>query len=154
MYGDRSAAVAGGCELSLYAIRFKKDTQVRYLIETQGNPEYNAIDSGNLEGAKKWKTERGANNYLTKLLVEPGGDKLRNRWTTIEVVEISPQQQWHTNNPGVIKEAKAKYDSKRPVFSFRPKPEILEWLEKERCEGESDADLLNRKLGKLMKLEQ
>jgi hypothetical protein len=149
-----AAAVAGGCELSLYAIRFKKDTQVRYLIETQGNPEYNAIDSGNLEGAKKWKTERGANNYLTKLLVEPGGDKLRNRWTTIEVVEISPQQQWHTNNPGVIKEAKAKYDSKRPVFSFRPKPEILEWLEKERCEGESDADLLNRKLGKLMKLEE
>jgi len=107
-----------------------------------------------LEGAKTWKTERGANNYLTKLLVELGGDKLRNRWTTIEVVEISPQQEWHMKNSGVIKEAKAKYDSKRPVFSFRPKPEILEWLEKERCEGESDADLLNRKLGKLMKLEE
>ena len=140
--------------MSLYAIRFKKDSKVRYLIQTQGNPEYNPIDSGTLEGAKTWKTERGANNYLAKLLVEPGGDKLRNRWTTIEVVEISPQQQWHTKNSGVIKEAKAKYDSKRPVFSFRPKPEIIEWLEKERCAGESDADLLNRKLGKLMKLEQ
>ena len=127
---------------------------MRYLIQTQGNPEYNSIDSGTLEGAKTWKTERGANNYLTKLLVEPGGDKLRNRWTTIEVVEISPQQQWYTKNSGVIKEAKAKYDSKRPVFSFRPKPEILEWLEKERYEGESDADLLNRKLGKLIKLEE
>ena len=140
--------------MSLYAIRFKKDSKVRYLIQTRGNPEYNSIDSGTLEGAKTWKTERGANNYLTKLLVEPGGDKLRNRWTTIEVVEISPQQQWHTKNSGVIKEAKAKYDSKRPVLSFRPKPEILEWLERERYEGESDALLLNRKLEELMKLEE
>jgi hypothetical protein len=128
---------------------------VRYLIETQGNPEYNAVDSGNLEGAKKWKTERGARKYLeSKVLVGRPGERIQARWTEIEVVEISPQQQWHTKNSGVIKEAKAKYDSKRPVFSFRPKLEILEWLEKERCEGESDADLLNRMLGKLMKLEQ
>lgn len=128
---------------------------MRYLIETQGNPEYNAIDSGNLEGAKKWKTERGANNYLqTKLLVGQQGEKLRARWTDIEVVQISPQQQWHANNPEVIRESKTKYNSKRPVFSFRPKPEILEWLERERYEGESDAELLNRKLGKLMKLEE
>jgi hypothetical protein len=141
--------------LSLYAIRFKNESQVRYLIETQGNPEYNAIDSGNLEGAKKWKTERGARKYLeSKVLVGRQGERIQARWTTIEVVEISPQQQWHTNNPGVIKEAKAKYDSKRPVLSFRPKPEILEWLERERCEGETDAELLNRKLGKLMKLEE
>jgi len=141
--------------LSLYAIRFKNESQVRYLIETQGNPEYNAVDSGNLEGAKKWKTERGARKYLeSKVLVGRPGERIQARWTEIEVVEISPQQQWHTKNSGVIKEAKAKYDSKRPVFSFRPKLEILEWLEKERCEGESDADLLNRMLGKLMKLEQ
>jgi hypothetical protein len=139
----------------LYAIRFKNESQVRYLIETQGNPEYNAVDSGNLEGAKKWKTERGARKYLeSKVLVGRPGERIQARWTEIEVVEISPQQQWHTKNSGVIKEAKAKYDSKRPVFSFRPKLEILEWLEKERCEGESDADLLNRMLGKLMKLEQ
>jgi len=141
--------------LSLYAIRFKKDAQVRYATETQGNPEYNAIDSGNLEGAKKWKTERGARKYLeSKVLVGRQGERIQARWTTVEVVEISPQQQWHTKNPGVIKEAKARYDSKRPVLSFRPKPEILEWLERERYDGESDADLLNRKLGKLMKLEE
>jgi hypothetical protein len=128
---------------------------VRYLIETQGNPEYNAIDSGNLEGAKKWKTERGARKYLeSKVLVGRQGERIQARWTTIEVVEISPQQQWHTNNPEVIRKAKGKYDSKRPVLSFRPKPEILEWLERERCEGETDAELLNRKLGKLMKLEE
>ncbi|MEG4034605.1 hypothetical protein QUA03_12345 [Microcoleus sp. S36b_A4] len=155
MYGDRSAAVAGGHKLSLYAIRFRKDSKVRYATETQGNPEYNAIDSATLEGAKKWKTERGAQKYLAShVLVGRQGERIQARWTEIEVVEISPQQQWHTNNPGVIKEAKAKYDSKRPVFSFRPKPEILEWLEKERCEDETDADLLNRKLGKLMKLEE
>ena len=141
--------------MSLYAIRFKNESQVRYLIETQGNPEYNAIDSGNLEGAKKWKTERGARKYLeSKVLVGRQGERIQARWTVIEVVEISPQQQWHTNNPGVIKEAKAKYDSKRPVLSFRPKPEILEWLERERYESETDAELLNRKLGKLMKLEE
>ena len=155
MYGDRSAAVAGGCELSLYAIRFRKDTQVRYATETQGNPEYNGIDAATLEGAKTWKTERGARKYLeSHVLVGRQGERIQARWTEIEVVEISPQQQWHTKNSGVIKEAKAKYDTKRPVFSFRPKPEILEWLEKERCEGESDADLLNRQLGKLMNLEQ
>ncbi|TXI96429.1 MAG: hypothetical protein E6Q34_01275 [Burkholderiaceae bacterium] len=141
--------------MSLYAIRFKKDSQVRYATETQGNPEYNAIDSATLEGAKTWKTERGARKYLeSHVLVGRQGERIRARWTAIEVVEISPQQQWHTNNPSVIKAAKAKYDNKRPVFSFRPKPEILAWLEKERCEGESDADLLNRKLGKLMELEQ
>jgi len=128
---------------------------VRYLIETQGNPEYNAVDSGNLEGAKKWKTERGARKYLeSKVLVGRQGERIQAKWTTVEVVEISAQQQYHTNNPEVIRKAKAKYDSKRPVLSFRPKPEILEWLEKERYENETDAELLNRKLGKLMKLKE
>ena len=141
--------------MSLYAIRFKNESQVRYLIETQGNPEYNAVDSGNLEGAKKWKTERGARKYLeSKVLVGRQGERIQAKWTTVEVVEISAQQQYHTNNPEVIRKAKAKYDSKRPVLSFRPKPEILEWLEKERYENETDAELLNRKLGKLMKLKE
>ena len=141
--------------MSVYAIRFKKDAQVRYLIQTQGNPEYNAIDSATLEGAKKWKTERGARKYLeSHVLVGRQGERILARWTAIEVVEISPQQQYHANNPEVIRNSKAKYDSKRPVLSFRPKPEILEWLEKERKENETDAELLNRQLGKLMNLEQ
>ena len=141
--------------MSVYAIKFKKDSRARYAIQTQGNPEYNPIDSGTLEGAKTWKTERGARKYLeSNVLVGRQGERIQGRWTEIEVVEISPQQQWHTKNSGVIKEAKAKYDTKRPVFSFRPKPEILEWLEKERKENETDAELLNRQLGKLMNLEQ
>lgn len=141
--------------MSLYTIRFKKDNRVRYFSPTQGDPQYNSVDSATLETAKTWKTEKGAKKYLeTHLFIGRAGERLRAMWTDIEVVEITPQQQWHTNNPGVIKEAKAKYDSKRPVLSFRPKPEILEWLERERCESESDAELLNRKLGKLMKLEE
>lgn len=141
--------------MSLYAIRFKKDNRVRYFSPTQGDPQYNGVDSATLETAKTWKTEKGAKKYLeTHLFIGRQGERLRAMWTDIEVVEISAQQQWHTNNPSVIKAAKAKYDSKRPVFSFRPKPEILEWLEKERCESETDAQLLNRKLGKLMNLEQ
>ena len=152
---DRSAAVAGECRLSVYAIKFKKDSKVRYATQTQGNPEYNGIDAATLEGAKTWKTERGARKYLeSKVLVGRQGERIQARWTTIEVVKISPQQQYHADNPSVIRESKAKYDSKRPVLSFRPKPDILEWLEKERKENETDVELLNRKLGKLMQLEQ
>ena len=141
--------------MSLYVIRFKKDNRVRYFSPTQGDPEYNAVDSAILETAKTWKTEKGAAKYLeTHLFIGRAGERLRAMWTDIEVVEITPQQQWQANNPEIIRESKAKYDVKRPVFSFRPKPEILEWLERERHESESDAELLNRKLGKLMKLEE
>jgi hypothetical protein len=150
--------------LSLYTIRFKKDNQVAYFKPTQGDPECHAVDWATLENAKTWKTEKGAQKYLENHLFDGGraGERLRARWTDIEVVEITPQQQWHAKNSEIIRQSKAKYDSKRPVFSFRPKPEILEWLERERydsdseseSESESDADLLNRKLGKLMKLEE
>ena len=140
--------------MSLYAIRFKKDNRVAYFMPTQGDPEYNGVDFATLETAKTWKTEKGATKYLeTHLFVGRAGEKLRARWTTIEVVEITPQQQWHANNPEIIRESKAKYDIKRPVLSFRPKPEILEWLEKERLPNETDAQLLNRLLEKLIQLE-
>lgn len=141
--------------MSLYTIRFKKGNRVRYFSPTQGDPQYNSVDLATLEMAKTWKTEKGAKKYLeTHLFIGRQGERLRAMWTDIEVVEVSPQQQWHTNNPKVIRESKAKYDVKRPVLSFRPKPDILEWLEKERKENETDAELLNRNLGKLMQLEQ
>lgn len=140
--------------MSLYAIRFKKDNRVRYFSPTQGDPEYNGIDLATLETAKTWKTEKGAKKYLeTHLFIGRAGERLRVMWTDIEVVEISSQQQWHTNNPELIRESKAKYDVKHPVFSFRPKPEILQWLEKERLPNETDAKLLNRKLEELMQLQ-
>ena len=136
-----------------YAIRFEKGSRVRYYCPTQGDPEYNGVDA-DMEYAKTWKTEIGAKKHLeTHVLVGRSGDRLRARWTTIEVVQITPQQQWHINNREVVRESKTKYDIKRPVFSFRPKPEILEWLEKERLPNETDAKLLNRKLEELMQLE-
>ena len=140
--------------MSLYAIRFKKDNRVRYFSPTQGDPEYNAVDSATLETAKTWKTEKGAAKYLeTHLFMGRAGERLRAMWTDIEVVEITPQQQWQANNPEIIRESKAKYDVKRPVLSFRPKPEIIEWLKKEQLPNETDAQLLNRLLEKLIQLE-
>lgn len=71
----------------------------------------------------------------------------------------SKQQQWNEEHPYVIQKAQQEYNKKRPIWSFRPTPENLKWLEEERWEGEngkseSDASLLNRKLEKLRKLEQ
>lgn len=72
----------------MYVIKFENDSKIRYLIKTQGHPHYNCIDSGNLGGARTWKTERGANKYLIKLLTEPVGERLRSRWQTITVVKV------------------------------------------------------------------
>jgi O-methyltransferase involved in polyketide biosynthesis len=66
----------------------------------------------------------------------------------------SPQKKWDETHPEIIKKSKANYDQKRPVWSFRPEPELIQWLEEERWENETTAELLNRKLTKLMKLEQ
>lgn len=71
----------------------------------------------------------------------------------------SRQQSWNEANPGALKRAQEAYNEKRPIWTFRPTPENLEWLEEERWEDEdgkpeSNAALLNRKLGKLRKLEQ
>lgn len=70
----------------------------------------------------------------------------------------SKQQQWNEEHPDVVQKAQQEYNKKRPIWSFRPTPENLEWLEEERWidengKPESDASLLNRKLEKLKKLE-
>jgi hypothetical protein len=138
----------------MYAIRFTNGNQVKYLIYTQGDTRYNALDSGTVAGARTWKTERGAKKYLEQhLLIGGQGERLRAKWSSIEVVEISSQQQWDKQHPDIVKQSKAKYDQRRPVLSFRPKPEIAQWLTKERCPNETDAELLNRKLDKLRQLE-
>ncbi len=71
----------------------------------------------------------------------------------------SKQQQWNEEHPDVVQKAQADYNKKRPVWSFRPTPENIQWLEEERWDDdngkpESDGMLLNRKLDKLRKLEQ
>ena len=71
----------------------------------------------------------------------------------------SKQQQWNEEHPDIVQKAQAEYNKKRPVWSFRPTPENIQWLEEERWNDdndkpESDATLLNRKLDKLRLLEQ
>ena len=77
----------------------------------------------------------------------------------INIKTLSQQQKWNLLNPEVIKKSQEKYNEKRPSWSFRPTPELLEWLEEERWSDKDDkpetnAALLTRKLNKLMKLER
>ena len=65
---------------------------------------------------------------------------------------------WNKNNPDKVKQSKAKYDLKNPVWAFRPTSQLLAWLEKERGNAddgkpESNAALVTRKLEKLMEME-
>jgi hypothetical protein len=69
------------------------------------------------------------------------------------------QKKWDEANPKIIRESKAKYNLKKPSWSFRPSPELIEWLEEERWNDddgnpETNAALLNRKLTKLMNMER
>ena len=64
---------------------------------------------------------------------------------------------WDAANPDIIKQSKAEYDRKNPIMSFRPTPELIQWLDEERWNDdgkpETDAALIKRKLEKLMKME-
>lgn len=67
-------------------------------------------------------------------------------------------QQWDENHPEIMKRSKAEYDEKNPIWSFRPTPEMLQWLEEERWNDtngkpETNAALVMRKLEKMRKLE-
>jgi hypothetical protein len=71
----------------------------------------------------------------------------------------SSQKKWDENNHRKIRISKAKYDSKNPIWSFRPNQELLQWLEEERWDDndgkpETNAALLTRKLTKLMEMER
>lgn len=117
----------------------------------------------NLDWCKRWKTERGAKKNF---------DYYNERWKfrkdgylKIEIMPEKPpdiyerQQKWQQENPEVVQKSKAKYDAENPVWSLRIKADIREWLEAERWsdetgEPETNAALINRKLEKLMKLEQ
>jgi hypothetical protein len=69
------------------------------------------------------------------------------------------RKRWDDNHPDIIKESKARYNANNPTFSFRPTPELLQWLDEERWEDEdgkpeTNSALIIRKLEKLMKLER
>jgi hypothetical protein len=73
-------------------------------------------------------------------------------------LQKSSQKRWDQKHPELIKKSKERFNTKHPVWSFRPTPELLEWLEEERWDDEdskleTNAKLVIRKLKKLKKLE-
>lgn len=118
-----------------------------------------------LHWAKKWRTIKGAER-----LFDSENERWRfsskGGWLKIEPMpefEIPltrnalKRKEWDAENPDAIRQSKAEYDRKNPVMSFRPTPELLQWLDEERWaddeKPETDAALIRRKLDKLMKME-
>ena len=155
-------------QISFYGFRcYNKDCQPIGWLYTYNNDNDLVFTTKNLDWCKRWKTERGATKnfdyYNRRWQFHSSGGYLKievmPEIPNAESLEKSRQQIWNENNPDVIQEAQERYNEKRPVWSFRPTPENLEWLEEERWENEngkpeSDAALLNRKLAKLRELER
>ena len=67
------------------------------------------------------------------------------------------KKNWDKKNQNKVKKSKSEYDQKKPVWAFRPTPEMIEWLEKERWNDENgkpetNAALIIRKLEELMEM--
>lgn len=146
-----------------YRCYTKEDEPLGWLYTFDSNLEYAFINE-RLHLCKRWKTQKGAKKHF---------DYYNNNWQfkskggylkielMPEIIENkkSSQQRWNEANRDALYQAQENYNQKHPIMSFRPKAELLEWLEEERWtddngELETDAALLNRKLEKLKKLEQ
>ncbi|RCJ20222.1 hypothetical protein A6S26_05735 [Nostoc sp. ATCC 43529] len=146
-----------------YRCYTKENEPLGWLYTFDSNLEY-AWTNKNLHWCKRWKTEKGAKKHF---------DYYNNNWQfkskggylKIELMpkilenKNSSQQRWNEANRDALYQAQENYNQKRPIMSFRPKAELLEWLKEERWtddngEPETDASLLNRKLEKLKNLEQ
>ncbi len=143
---------------------YDKDNNFMGWLYTYNNDKDLAFTKEEFNWCKRWKTERGVKKYF---------DDYNQRWRLrsrggylkVEVMpEISAdpykhQQRWQEAHPEVVQQSKAKYDAENPVWSIRLKKEIRAWLEEERWsdengKAEGNTELLNRKLEKLIKLEQ
>lgn len=118
-----------------------------------------------LHWAARWKTLKGAERLFDG---KDGTWRVRSKGGYLKI-ELMPEfeipltrnalrrKKWDAEHPDVIKQSKAEYDRKNPVMSFRPTPELIQWLEEERGaddkKPETDAALIKRKLEKLMKME-
>lgn len=142
------------------------DEPLGWLYTFSSDTEYAWTDK-DLHWCKRWKTERGAkkhfDNYNSRWQFKSKGGYLKievmPEFSQSQYKAKSNQQQWNEANRDALTLTQENYNQKRPVMSFRPKTELLEWLEEERKadengEPESDASLLNRKLEKLKNLEQ
>lgn len=118
-----------------------------------------------LHWAKKWRTIKGAERLFDNEN-ERWRFSSKGGWLKIEPMpefEIPltrnalKRKEWDAENPDAIRQSKAEYDRKNPIVSFRPTPELIQWLEEERWgddgKPETDAALIRRKLEKLMKME-
>lgn len=149
-----------------YRCYTKEDAPLGWLYTFDSDTEYAWTDK-NLNWCKRWKTERGAkkhfDNYNSRWQFKSKGGYLQ-----IEIMPNIPEpeskesrrqkilEEW---GDAVVVQPQNKDDDKSPIISFRPKAELLEWLEEERWtddngEPEADAALINRKLEKLRKLEK
>jgi hypothetical protein len=149
-----------------YRCYTKEDEALGWLYTFGSNLEY-AWTNKDLYLCKRWKTEKGAKKHFnyynnTWQLKSQGGYlkiELMPEFSEPKSSAKSNQQLWNEVNRDRVYQSQEKYNQKRPIISFRPKAELLEWLENERYkdengEPETDAALLNRKLEKLKKLEQ
>lgn len=146
-----------------YRCYTKENEPLGWLYTFSCDTEY-AWTNRDFHWCKRWKTERGAKKHFDSYnkrwqFKSQGGYLKIELMQEIVETEKSPQQRWNEANRDALYQAQENYNQKRPIISFRPKAELLEWLENERYkdengEPETDAALLNRKLEKLKKLEQ
>ena len=101
---------------------------------------------------KRWKTERGARKNF---------DHYNSRWQSYTKggylkIEVMPEMKIEQNTDN-IKESQSKEDENIYVWNLEFKEgdeDILEWLNEQRLDDESNQELVVRKLRKLMNLEQ
>lgn len=149
-----------------YRCYTREDKPLGWLYTFDSNTEY-AWTNKDLRLCKRWKTERGAkkhfDHYNTRWEFKSQGGYLKielmPEFSESKSSAKSNQQRWNEANRDALYQAQENYNQKRPIMSFRPKTELLEWLDEERTsnedgEPETDAALLNRKLEKLRQLEQ
>ena len=157
----------------MYSIKLTKNNSETWLKWGAAGGDRALVPCRSGQKGQAWKTADGAQRALNVLVPEVLRHQTKKKDVRsymdyyrdsegyqVEIVGVkeapvqpTPQQRWDANHPNVIKESKAKYDADNPILSFRPTPKILEWLEEERFDNETNADLLKRKLEKLRQLE-
>jgi len=137
-----------------------------WLYTARSEQELNSTKNPNLfSWCKRWKTKRGAEKnfeyYNQRWHHQSDGGYLQiEQMSEFEDNQFKDyretKKRWDEQNADKVKESKAKYDAENPVWSIRFKDEdenVIQWLNEERWDDESNQDLLMRKLKKLMNLE-
>jgi hypothetical protein len=137
-----------------------------WFYTTNSGRVYNYTNNAELlHWAKRWKTPEGGKAKIEHYnknwhFFSKGGSLKIEAMPEFEIPVTSSalkRKEWDLANKDIVKQSKAEYDRKNPIISFRPTPELIQWLEEERWDDdgkpETDGALIRRKLEKLMKLE-